>query len=242
MPTTRLPDPSADASASSFGSTTSARGSIAGSAASSASGSYPAASAAATKSSPSTTNSPLRARSRFVWSLRICLSFGLSADVITEQKRAPLGAPGRSCWCCGSLSGRGLPGCLHESAERLGVAHGDVGQNLAVQLDSGQLEPVHELRVAHAVELGGSVDAGDPQATEVALAVAAVAVGVRLRLDEGFLRPLVVVVGLAAVSLRPLEDFAPLLARVDGALDPHLPSSAFTRLTSCSAMRSGLSI
>src|SRR3954469_10203689 len=133
--------------------------------------------AASTRSSPSTTNSPLRARSRFVWSLRICFSFGLSADVITEQKGAPLEAPGRSCWCCGSLSGRGLPGCLGESAERLGVAHGDVSQHLAVQLDTGQLETVHELRVAHAVELGGGIDAGDPQATEVALAVAAVTVG-----------------------------------------------------------------
>src|SRR3954447_25610947 len=215
MPTTRLPDPSADASASSFGSTTSARGSIAGSAASSASGSYPAASAAATKSSPSATNRPVRARSRFVCSLRICLSFGLSADVITEQKRAPLGAPGRSCWCCGSLSRRGLPGCLGESAERLGVAHSDVGQDLPVQLDTGQLHAVHELRVAHAVELGGGVDAGDPQAAEIALAVAAVTVGVSLRLDERFLGPLVIVVRLATEPLGPLEDFAPLLAGVD---------------------------
>src|SRR4051794_34128359 len=132
-----------------------------------------------------------------------------------ETKRAPLGAPGRSCWCCGSLSGRGLPGCLGESAEGLGIAHGDVSQNLAVQLHTGQLEPVHELRVAHAVELGGCVDTGDPQAAEVALAVAAITVGIGLCLDEGFLRPLVIVVRLAAVPLGPLEDFAPLLARVD---------------------------
>src|SRR3954447_10473371 len=171
--------------------------------------------AASTRSSPSTTNSPLRACSRFVWSLRICLSFEWSADLMTEQKRARLGAPGRSCWCCGSLSGRGLPGCLGESAERLGVAHGNVGQHLAVQLDAGQLQAVHELRVAHAVELGGGVDAGDPQAAEVALAVAAVAVRVGLRLDERFLRPLVIVVRLATEPLGPLEDFAPLLAGVD---------------------------
>src|SRR3954454_235813 len=132
--------------------------------------------AAATRSSPSATNSPDRARSRFVWSLRICLSFGLSDEVIKEQKRAPLGAPGRFFWCCDRLSGRGLPGCLGESAERFGVAHGNVGQDLAVQLDTGQLQPVHELRVAHAVELGCGVDAGDPQAAEITLAVAAVTV------------------------------------------------------------------
>src|SRR3954449_8432411 len=203
-PITRVPDPSPEASASSFGSTSSPARST-----------YSGSQAASTRSSPSATNSPVRARSRFVWSLRICLSFWLSGEVIMEQKRAPLGAPGRSCWCCGSLSGRGLPGCLGESAEGLGVAHGHVGQNLAVQLDSGQLEPVHELRVAHAVELGGGVDAGDPQATEVALAVAAVAVRVGLRLDEGFLRPLVIVVRLTTEPLGPLEDFAALLARVD---------------------------
>src|SRR3954453_14851292 len=171
--------------------------------------------AASTRSSPSATNSPVVARPRFVWSLRICLSFGLSDEVITEQKRAPLEAPGRSCWCCGSLSGRGLPGCLHESAERLGVAHGDVGQHLAVQLDSGQLEPVHELRVAHAVQLGRGVDTGDPQAAEVPLAVAPIAVGIRLRLDQRFLGALVVVVGLAAEPLRPLENLPALLTRVD---------------------------
>src|SRR3954452_21200602 len=200
---TRVPDPSADASASSFGSTSSPARST-----------YSGSQAASTRSSPSATNSPVRARSRFVWSLRICLSFRLSDEVITEQKRAPLEAPGRSCWCCGSLSGRGLPGCFGESAERLGVAHGDVSQHLAVQLDTGQLQPVHELRVAHAVELGGGVDAGDPQATEVALAVAAVTVRVGLRLDDGFLGALVIVVRLAAVPLGPLEDLAPLLACV----------------------------
>src|SRR3954467_3956033 len=198
--------------------------------------------AASTRSSPSTTNSPLRARSRFVWSLRICLSFGLSADVITEQKRAPLGAPGRSCWCCGSLSGRGLPGCLGESAERLGVAHGDVGQHLAVQLDTGQLEAVQELAVAHAVQAGGGVDTGDPQAAEVALAVAAVTVRVGLRLEQSLLRALVVVVRLAAEALRLGEDFPALLPGVYGALDPHLPSSLFTRGKSDGATTRSLSI
>src|SRR3954466_14747695 len=198
--------------------------------------------AASTRSSPSATNNPVRARSRFVWSLRICLSFGLSDEVITEQKRAPLEAPGRSCWRCGSLSGRGLPGCLGESAERLRVAHGDVGQDLAVELDSGQLEPVHELRVAHAVQAGGGVDAGDPQAAEVALAVAAVTVRVGLGLEQGLLRALVVVVRLAAEALRLREDFAPLLAGVYGALDPHLPSSFLTRGKSDSATTTALSI
>src|SRR3954451_23247029 len=127
-PITRVPDPSVLTESSSFASTSrSARSTYSGSI-----------DAAATRSSPSATNSPDRARSRFVWSLRICLSFWLSGEVIKGTKKGRLlGRPGRSCWCCGSLSGRGLPGCLGESAESLGIAHGNVGQHLAVQLDTG---------------------------------------------------------------------------------------------------------
>ncbi len=36
------------------------------------------------------------------------------------------------------LGRRGLAGAIDESAEGLGIAHGDVGQNLAVQLHTGQ--------------------------------------------------------------------------------------------------------
>ena len=50
-----------------------------------------------------------------------------------------------------------------------GVLHGDVGQDLAVQLDAGLLQSVDELRVAGAVQLGGGGDADDPQRAELAL-------------------------------------------------------------------------
>src|SRR5919112_4261867 len=73
-------------------------------------------------------------------------------------------------------SSRRLSGGIGKSAERLGVAHGDVGQHLAVELDAGQLEAVDERAVAQAILARGGVDAHDPQAAEVALAVAAVAV------------------------------------------------------------------
>src|SRR3712207_6433075 len=96
---------------------------------------------------------------------------------------------------------RSLSGALGESAEGLGIAHGDVGQDLAVQLDAGELQAVHERAVGHALEARGGVDAGDPQAAEVALAVAAVPVRVGVRLHQGFLRALVVAVGLPAEAL-----------------------------------------
>src|SRR5688572_351303 len=100
---------------------------------------------------------------------------------------------------------RRLAGALGESAEGLGVAHGDVREHLPVELDLGQLEAVHELGVAHAVLPSGGVDAGDPQAPEVALAVAAVAVGVGVGLHDRLLGPLVRGVGVAAVALGELD-------------------------------------
>src|SRR4051794_10132394 len=123
-----------------------------------------------------------------------------------------------SCRSSGSRCRR-LAGGLGKASEGLGVAHGDVGEALAVELDAGQLQAVHERAVAHAVLARGGVDAGDPQAAEVALAVAAVAVRVGVRLDERFLGALVVRVRLAAVALRQRQDGAALLLGVQRALD-----------------------
>src|SRR3954451_25067170 len=117
------------------------------------------------------------------------------------------------------LGRRGLAGALDESAEGLGVAHGDVGQNLAVQLDARQLQAVDERAVGHALGARGGVDAGDPEAAEVTLAVATVAVRVRVRLEHRFLGAPVGGVRLPAEALRPLQDLAALLARVNRTLD-----------------------
>src|SRR3979409_2479245 len=134
----------------------------------------------------------------------------------------------RSCLASGS---RRLPGASGKASERLGVADGDVGQHLAVELDLGQLQAVHQLAVAHALLAGGGVDALDPQAAELALAVLAVAVGVGARLEQLLLRPLVARVLLAAVALGALQHGTALLARVHGSLDAaHLPKSSLTRL------------
>src|SRR4051812_44506050 len=139
---------------------------------------------------------------------------------------------------------RRLAGAIGKSAEGLGVADGDVGQHLAVELDAGELQAVDERAVAHAVLARGGVDADDPQAPEVALAVAAVAVRVGVGLHDRFLGPLVVRVGLAAEALRALEGRAALLAGVDGALDPghfdRAPSSFLTRFSSSGLRISGL--
>src|SRR4051794_3392138 len=146
---------------------------------------------------------------------------GFWADVIMKkgallaERRPGEALVGRS----GRSAGRRLSGGLGKASEGLGVADGDVGQHLAVQLDAGQLEPVHEGPVAHPVLPRGGVDAGDPQAAEVALAVAAIAIGVGVRLDQRFLGALVVRVRFAAVALRQRQDGAALLLGVQRALD-----------------------
>ena len=85
-------------------------------------------------------------------SLRISLSCSLWGLVMVtglKRKRAPLRWEGRPVRGVSAGSGRRrLAGALGESAEGLGVAHGDVGEHLAVELDAGQLEAVHERAVA----------------------------------------------------------------------------------------------
>src|SRR2546426_935061 len=76
----------------------------------------------------------------------------------------------------------------------------------------------------------GGVDARDPEAAEVALAIAPVAVGVRIGLHQRLLGALVVGMRLAAEALRQLERRAALLARVDRPLDArHLPTPSMRR-------------
>ena len=81
----------------------------------------------------------------------------------------------------------------------------------------------------------GGVDPGDPQATEVALAVAAIAVAILIGFEDRLLGGAVMTAGVTAEALRHLQGRTALLARVHGTLDAtHRPgffarSSVFTR-------------
>src|SRR6266705_115368 len=70
---------------------------------------------------------------------------------------------------------------LDEGGERLWVAHGNVGQHLAIEANAGDAEAVDEAAVAYAAGAGGSVDALDPELSEVALTRPSIAVGVAPR-------------------------------------------------------------
>src|SRR3569623_1011405 len=77
----------------------------------------------------------------------------------------------------GGLGQRRLRLC-DDGAKRGFFVHRDVGENLAVELDARELEPVHELRIGQAFGADAGVDALDPQAPEGPLLHLAVAIGV----------------------------------------------------------------
>src|SRR4051794_20451080 len=124
----------------------------------------PAARASPTTLAPSSTKArsswralrrPTRRRSRLT--LGWCLPRGEPNVLGRLLGSAALGRRGRRA------------GDLHEGGEGGRLAHGEIGEDLAVDLHAGVLQTVDEPAVAEAVLAGGGVDAGDPQLAEVAL-------------------------------------------------------------------------
>src|ERR1700681_3268096 len=78
------------------------------------------------------------------------------------------------------------------------ILHRQIRQNLAIQFNPRNLQPVDELVVAHPIQLRGSADAHDPQRTELPLTLLAPRVGkLQSALDGFFCR---------AVKLRFCEE------------------------------------
>ena len=81
----------------------------------------------------------------------------------------------------------GSLGLLGQSGESGGIADGDLGEHLAVEIDAGLLQTVDERGIVHAVELRGSGDSGDPQAAEVTLLLLAADLSVLAALHDSLL-------------------------------------------------------
>src|SRR5690606_33239813 len=135
------------------------------------------------------------------------------ADTGAPVGRADAGAPP------GSRSLEGLARRGDEGAERRGVAHREVGEVLAVDLDVGSLQTGHELRVRHVVLAAGGVDPNDPQAPELPLAGPAVAERVVAGVHHLLVGRPDVAAASAGVALGRVQYGAALLLRVDGTLD-----------------------
>ena len=59
---------------------------------------------------------------------------------------------------------------IHHSLEGLGVVHGEVSENLAVEFDARLGQLTHECTVGHAVLARSRIDPLNPQAAELTLA------------------------------------------------------------------------
>jgi len=67
---------------------------------------------------------------------------------------------------------------IDDGLKRLGIVHGEVGENLTVETDILLGEFAHELGIGDPVLTRGGVDPLDPKGAEVALLGLAVAIGV----------------------------------------------------------------
>src|SRR6188472_614181 len=162
---------------------------------SSSTGSMPATVAASTRSSLSTAKSPVSSRC-----LRAERSFRTSRSVSfwRDSIRFALGSFGVGVE-------RGLR-ALGDGRERLRIAHGDVGERLAIELDPGLLHACHEPVVREVVLARRRVDADDPQRAERPLAILAIAVCVDERVLDLLLREAVARLLAPVVALRLIEN------------------------------------
>src|ERR1700682_436340 len=69
-------------------------------------------------------------------------------------------------------------------AEGFRVTDRQVREHLPIDVDTGQLEAMHDLFVGQPLAAGGRVDPGDPQLAHVALACPPIAIGVLERMEH----------------------------------------------------------
>ena len=99
--------------------------------------------------------------------------------------------------------GLGLPG---QRLEGLRLGDGKIGENFAVDLDAGVLEAVDKSAVGQAVLAGGGIDALNPEGAKIALARAAVAIGVLQPLLDPLDGDAEIVLVASAIALGGLAD------------------------------------
>ena len=124
--------------------------------------------------------------------------------VLTKQKSQPQTRLGFRCYRNNNAN---LLHLVDDGLESLGVVEGEVGKDLAVDLDTRLGELVHELAVVHAILTDGSIDTDNPQTAEFALLVSSVAISVGLTLFVRVLRHSPDILSRAELTLGLLQDF-----------------------------------
>src|SRR5262249_776877 len=97
---------------------------------------------------------------------------------------------------------------LDETLEGLRLVHGDIGELLAVDLDTGLLQPIDQPPIGEAVLARRRIDALDPQRAESALPHLAVAIGVLPGLLDGLASDADGVLAAAVIALGLLDHLA----------------------------------
>src|SRR5438105_5446097 len=108
-------------------------------------------------------------------------------------------------------------GLFDDAAERRLVEDREISEDLAIDVDRRLLQSRHELAVRDSRVARAGVDARDPEGAELALLVAAVAVGVLPRLHHRLLGDAIDVLAPAAEPLGLVEDLLVARARRDSA-------------------------
>ena len=85
-------------------------------------------------------------------------------------------------------------------------------EHLAVHVDAGELQAVHEGGIVHAVHLAACADTGDPELTEVSLLLLAADVSVAAGLHELLVCHLIVTGLIAPITLCKTKNLVSVLA------------------------------
>ena len=112
-----------------------------------------------------------------------------------------------------------LLGDLNKLGETGGIVHSQVSEHLAVDFDVLLLQTVDERGIAHTVQPGSSVDTGDPQATEIALAEFTSDERITQAAGNLFFRGAVLLGFCSPVAFRQLHNLAATLMGVKGPLN-----------------------
>ena len=98
--------------------------------------------------------------------------------------------------------------CLqHDSAECFGIVHGQVGENFAVDFDSGFVKGTHQFGIGKTFEASCGIDTLNPKGAEIAFFGFAVAVSVGKTFFPGILGNGPHIFTRAIVSAGKFQDF-----------------------------------
>jgi hypothetical protein len=135
---------------------------------------------------------------------------GLKYKTGTAKNGRPRNKSGK---CRKNLFKKGLSaerslGLGHQSLKGFGFAHSDISQDFTVQLDTSFFQAIHELRIGQAVFTSTGINTLDPQAAELALFSATIAVCILQTFFDSLDGSTISIFTATAVTLGSLDNLA----------------------------------